>query len=140
MFDDSNDLLHIRLDGRRNPPAPFARSAIEITLRSVPLPAPAVSPVRATILHLVFDILAVLDLARQEKVPIAHTAKACRVASFIDAKHYLLDLLFTFPEELDRKGAAADDLSLTVAQQLTCLGRGAGHQPMPIVIDDIDGR
>ncbi len=63
VLDDANDLLHIRLEGRRKSPTPFARSTVEKPLRSVPLPAPAVSPVRATILYLVFDILAMLDLA-----------------------------------------------------------------------------
>src|SRR6266567_1066130 len=94
--------------------------------------------VGTTSAHFVFDIQTVMQLARQEDLSLPETAEAGHMAALIDAERHLLNLLFTIPEQLDRKRAATLHGGTSISQQLASFGRLARHQGMAVLIDHID--
>jgi len=109
VFDYANDLFYIRFDRWRQSPAALARRPIVESRWPIPLPMATLSPAGATIVHFVFDILAMMDFTRQEDLPLADTRDARDMAPFINADYHLLHMLFTVPEEPDGKRTAINN-------------------------------
>ncbi len=108
----ADHLLDIGLDRRWQPPTASASGSVEKPFGSVPPSGSTALAAITPILYLVFHILAMVDVGSEQDLVVADTGQTGHTASFVDATGDGLDLPFTLPRELDRKGAMRDDLGL----------------------------
>jgi hypothetical protein len=88
-------------------------------------------------MHLLLDILAVVELRRKQHVSLPGTEHACDTASFVDAQGHFLGLSIALPTQLDAKGTVGDHRCFVCLQQFPCFCRGARHEMLAIGILDI---
>jgi hypothetical protein len=105
----ANDFLHIRFNRRGQPSAPLARCAVEKACRPIPATRSAAFAPITSIIHLLFDIPAVMDRGSKQDPTIAHAGKARNTAAFIDPTRDFLNVPFTLEAELDCERTIVDN-------------------------------
>jgi hypothetical protein len=102
--------LYIGFDRGRQSPTPFAGCTVEKP--SGPIPAacsPALAPI-TSLVHLLFHILAVIDLCCKQGRSVAHTGDPSDATPFIDPTGHILGVSLALPGELNRKWSVGYDL------------------------------